>query len=291
MPGTPSTARSMSVETALEHEAHDPALAVAVVDEPAGVDQRGAVGPLERRITARPSAASISRPSKIWLSTPCWRRSAIVGNMEKSPSTAAALAMSSSLMPAHFVAQKTMLCSLEMARMFPASISVSAAEQAVAVLHEVGRFGAGHRGVGDVAGERRLDGAVLHGQGVRIAGRDAGRCAAYWKRWPGPAVAGEEVGRRERAADLERQALVLARVRRTAVTVNGGAASPSDASAASRIEIIRSADVARAGDGERPRQLQVVAPDRRRRPVRRTSRPSPAAGASTAGSSVVRPSR
>ena len=40
-----------------------------------------------------------------------------------SPSAATAVPMSSSLKPAHFVAQYTVLCSFDMATMFPASTS------------------------------------------------------------------------------------------------------------------------------------------------------------------------
>ena len=78
--------------------------------------------------------------------------------------------MSSSLMPAHLVAQNTTLCSLANAPHVAGVDLVVAAEQAVAVLHEVGRLAAAHRGDADVADERRLDGAVLHGQLV------GGRC-------------------------------------------------------------------------------------------------------------------
>ena len=104
-----------------------------------------------------------------------------------SPSAAAAVPMSSSLKPAHFVAQYTALCSFDIATMFPASTSRSRPEQAVPVLHEVGRFGARHRRLGDAAGERG-DGMRRR---VRILLREA--VGAEVERAAGRSVAGEVV--------------------------------------------------------------------------------------------------
>ena len=84
------------------------------------------------------------------------------GELRLSPSVAAAVPTSSSLMPAHFVAQYTTSCSFEIATMLPASTSRLRSEQPVPVLHEMRRFAPRHGSPRQYpAGERCVPPAVL----------------------------------------------------------------------------------------------------------------------------------